>query len=113
MLFRSHLPLYFQDPVLERYGHSVEQFVGPVGRYLSYPVDDPNQSIQRNQIIQPFFSAGLFALQIAAWPYNLIMDPPWEAQYDLGYYRPGDLVPNDIYWLPLHGYGPPLRGNHY
>jgi hypothetical protein len=108
-----HLPLYFQDPVLERYGHPVEQFVGPRGRFLTYPVDDPKQSTQRNQIIQPFFSAGLFALQIAAWPYNLVMDPPWEAQYDLGYYRPGDMVPNDIYWLPLHGYGPPLRGNHY
>jgi hypothetical protein len=108
-----HLPLYFQDPVLERYGHPVELFVGPVGRYLSYPVDDPNQSTQRNQIIQPLFSYGLFALQIAAWPYNAIMDPPWEAQYDLGYYRPGDVVPTDVYWLPLHGYGPPLRGNSY
>ena len=108
-----HLPLYFQDPVLERYGHSVEQFVGPVGRYLTYPVDDPKQSTQRNQIIQPWFSAGLFALQIIAWPYNGIMDPPWEAQYDLGYYRPGDMVPIDTYWLPLHGYGPPLRGDRY
>jgi hypothetical protein len=108
-----HLPLYFQDPVLERYGHSVEQFVGPVGRYLTYPVDDPTQSTQRNQIIQPFFSAGLFALQIAALPYNVIMDPPWEAQYDLGYYRPGDNIPTDTYWLPLHGYGPPLHGGHY
>ncbi len=108
-----HLPLYFQDPVLERYGHSVEQFVGPVGRYLTYPVDDPRQSTQRNQIIQPFFSVGLFALQIASWPYNLVMDPPWEAQYDLGYYRPGDMIPVDTYWLPLHGYGPPLRGNRY
>jgi len=108
-----HLPLYFQDPVLERYGHSVEQFVGPIGRFLTYPVDDPTQSTQRNQIVQPFFSAGLFALQIAAWPYNLIMDPPWEAQYDLGYYRPGDLIPTDTYWLPLHGYGPPLRGSNY
>jgi hypothetical protein len=108
-----HLPLYFQDPVLERYGHNVEQFVGPFGRYLSYPVDDPKQSTQRNQIVQPFFSAGLFALQVAAWPYNLVMDPPWEAQYDLGYYRPGDMVPVDVYWLPLHGYGPPLRGDRY
>jgi len=108
-----HLPLYFQDPVLERYGHSVEQFVGPIGRYLTYPVDDPTQSTQRNQLLQPFFSAGLMALQIAAWPYNLIMDPPWEAQYDLGYYRPGDNIPTDTYWLPLHGYGPPLRGSNY
>ncbi len=108
-----HLPLYFQDPVLERYGHSVENFVGPVGRYLSYPVDDPTQSTQRNQLVQPFFSMGLFALQIAAWPYNLIVDPPWEAQYDLGYYRPGDPIPTDTYWLPLHGYGPPLHGSRY
>ena len=108
-----HLPLYFQDPVLERYGHSVEQFIGPAGRYLTYPLDDPSQSIQRNQILQPFFSAGLFAFQIAAWPYNLVMDPPWEAQYDLGYYRPGDPIPTDLYWLPLHGYGPPLRGKNY
>jgi hypothetical protein len=108
-----HLPLYFQDPVLERYGHSVEQFVGPMGRYLSYPVDDPTQSTQRNQLVQPFFSAGLFALQIIAWPYNLVVDPPWEAQYDLGYYRPGDNIPTDLYWLPLHGYGPPLHGSSY
>jgi hypothetical protein len=108
-----HLPLYFQDAALERYGHNVEQFVGPYGRYLSYAVDDPKQSTQRNQIVQPFFSAGLFALQIASWPYNLIMDPPWEAQYDLGYYRPGDQVPVDLYWLPLHGYGPPLHGDRY
>ena len=28
-------------------------------------------------------------------------------------YRPGDVVPVDVYWLPLHGYGPPLRGNRY
>jgi hypothetical protein len=108
-----HLPLYFQDPVLERYGHSVEQFVGPIGRFLTYPVDDPTQSTQRNQMLQPFFSAGLMGLQIVAWPYNLIMDPPWEAQYDLGYYRPGDSIPTDTYWLPLHGYGPPLRGSNY
>jgi hypothetical protein len=108
-----HLPLYFQDPVLERYGHSVEQFVGPLGRFLTYPVDDPTQSTQRNQMLQPFFSAGLMGLQIIAWPYNLVMDPPWEAQYDLGYYRPGDNIPTDTYWLPLHGYGPPLRGSNY
>jgi hypothetical protein len=108
-----HLPLYFQDPVLERYGHSVEQFVGPIGRYLTYPLDDPSQSSQRNQILQPFFSAGLFAFQIAALPYNVIVDPPWEAQYDLGYFRPGDVIPTDTYWLPLHGYGPPLNGSNY
>jgi hypothetical protein len=108
-----HMPLYFQDPMLERYGHSVENFIGPAGRYLAYPVDDHAQTTQRNQIAQPFFSAGLFAFQIIAWPYNLIMDPPWEAQYDLGYWRPGDKIPTDLYYMPLHGTGPPLRGRNY
>ena len=53
------------------------------------------------------------AAQIALLPYNLIMDPPWEAEYDLGYYRPGDRVPTDITYLPLFGVGPPLRGMNY
>jgi hypothetical protein len=108
-----HMPLYFQDAALERYGHSTEQFFGPIGRCLSYPVDDPRQSNQRNQLAQPFLSAGLFVAQIALWPYNLIMDPPWEAEYDLGYYRPGDRVPTDVYYLPLTGVGPPLQGRRY
>jgi len=108
-----HMPLYFQDASLERYGHNTEQFFGPLGRFMTYPVDDPTQSNQRNQILQPMFSIGLFAAQIALLPYNLIMDPPWESEYDLGYYRPGDLVPTDMYYLPLHGVGPPLRGKNY
>jgi hypothetical protein len=109
----AHYPLYFQDASLERYGHSTEQFVGPIGRFLSYPLDDPKQSNQRNQLTQWIFSYGLFAGQIVALPYNLVMDPPWECEYDLGYYRPGDRVPTDIYYLPLTGVGPPLRGARY
>ena len=108
-----HLPLYFQDASLERYGYSVEQHFGPFGRFLSVPLDDPRQSKQRNQIAQPFFSIGLFCAQIALLPYNMIVDPPWEAEYDLGYYRPGDRVPTDVYYLPLTGVGPPLRGSNY
>ena len=108
-----HMPLYFQDAALERYGHPVEQFVGPAGRYLSYPVDSPKQSKQRYYILQPLFSAGLFAAQIAALPYNMIVDPPGEAEYDLGYYRPGDRIPTDTYYLPTTGVGPPLRGRRY
>jgi hypothetical protein len=109
-----YMPLYFQDAVLERYGQSAEQAVGPHwGRFLSYPLDDPRQTIQRNQILQPAYSAGLFIVQLAAWPYNMIVDPPWEAQYDLGYYRPGDPIPPDSYYWPRHGLGPPLRGRKY
>lgn len=108
-----HLPLYFQDASLERYGHSAEQFFGPAGRYMSYPLDDPKESNQRSQILQPFMSFGLFVAQIAALPYNVVMDPPWEAEYDLGYYRPGDRIPTDVYYLPVTGVGPPLRGANY
>jgi hypothetical protein len=108
-----HMPLYFQDASLERYGHSVEQFFGPAARFLSYPLDDPSQSNQRFQVFQPAFSAGLMAFQVAAWPWNLVMDPPWEAEYDLGYYRPGDRIPTDVYYLPFTGVGPPLRGKNY
>ena len=107
------MPLYFQDAALERYGHTAEQFFGPAGRFLSYPLDDPTQSTQRNQMLQPVLSVGLFAAQIVALPYNLIVDPPWEAEYDLGYYRPGDRIPTDVYYLPLHGVGPPLKGSNY
>ena len=108
-----HLPLYFQDVSLERYGYTTEQRLGPLGRCFSYPVDDPRQSKQRNQVLQPFTSMGLFAIQIGLLPYNLIMDPPWEAEYDLGFYRPGDRVPTDVFYLPLTGVGPPLHGRRY
>jgi hypothetical protein len=108
-----HLPLYFHNAALERYGQSAEQFFGPVGRYLSYPIDDPTQSNQRNQLAQGFISIGQFAVQIALWPYNLIVDPPWESEYDLGYYRPGDRIPPDTIYVPLTGVGPPLHGKQY
>jgi len=108
-----HMPLYFQDAALERYGEGAEQYLGTAGRYVSYPVDDPTQSLQRNQLLQPFVSIGRFAAQIAFLPYNLVMDPPWEAEYDLGYYRPGDRVPTDTYYFPKTGVGPPLRGKNY
>ncbi|QEH38059.1 hypothetical protein OJF2_66550 [Aquisphaera giovannonii] len=108
-----HLPLYFQDPMLERYGHSAETYFGRAGRFLTYPVDDPRQTTQRNQLIQPAFSSALFAWQILTLPYALVVDPPWEAQYDLGYWRPGDKIPTDLYYQPLYGTGPPLRGKNY
>lgn len=108
-----HMPLYFQDAALERYGHSVENFFGPAGRFLTYPIDDPKQSKQRFQIFQPLFSAGLMAFQVGTLPYKMIVDPPWEAEYDLGYYRPGDRVPTDIFYATPFGVGPPLHGNNY
>ncbi|MFM7591477.1 MAG: hypothetical protein ACKO85_06740 [Isosphaeraceae bacterium] len=109
----AHYPLYFQDPSLERYGISIEQRMGRAGRKLTYPIDDPTQSKLRNQIATPFFSAGLFALQTATWPLRMVADPPWEAEYDLGYYRPGDRVPEDTVVVPWKGVGPLFKGNKY
>ncbi len=109
----AHYPLYFQDPSLERYGISIEQRMGRGGRKLTYPIDDPTQSKLRNQIATPFFSAGLFALQTATWPLRMVADPPWEAEYDLGYYRPGDRVPEDTVVVPWKGVGPLFKGNKY
>ena len=108
-----HMILYFQDPVLERYGQGVEQSLGPVGRYFSYPLDDPKQSNQRNQILQPFYSMGKFCFQVGTLPYKLVVDPPWEAEYDLGYYRPGDRIPADTIMITPYGVGPPGHGRNY
>ena len=108
-----HMTLYFQDPVLERYGQGVEQALGPRGRFFSYPLDDPKQSNQRNQILQPFYSMGKFCFQVGTLPYKLMVDPPWESEYDLGYYRPGDKIPADTVMMTPTGVGPPLKGRRY
>ena len=108
-----HMILYFQDPALERYGQGVEQSLGTRGRYFSYPLDDPKQSNQRNQILQPFYSIGKFCFQVGTLPYKLVVDPPWEAEYDLGYYRPGDKIPKDTLMITPTGIGPPLKGRNY
>ena len=108
-----HGPLYFQDAVLERYGQGIEQAAGPIGRFLSYPLDDPTQSNARNQILQPFYGMGKFLSQIVTLPYHLVVDPPNEPEYDLGYYRPGDRVPAGTFYIPKTGVGPPLRGRNY
>ena len=43
----------------------------------------------------------------------MVVDPPWEAEFDLGYHRPGDRIPPDTMYLPVYGVGPPLRGRNY
>ncbi len=67
-------PLYFQQPALERYGHSI----GP---------------------LQPVLSGAQFLITIPAMPMLMAIDPPNECQYALGYYRPGSCAP--FKWDPI------------
>ncbi len=68
-----HKPLYFEEVQLERYGHEV----GPV--------------------LQPIISTAHFFGNVAVLPYKMGIHPPYECQYALGYYRPGNCAP---YMLP-------------
>ncbi|MBI3464256.1 MAG: hypothetical protein HY000_14550 [Planctomycetes bacterium] len=67
-----HYPAYFEDINLERYGNRVP-------------------------VAQPFLSYGKFLADLAFLPYKVWLDRPYERQYTLGLYRPGDEVPYMIY----------------
>lgn len=69
-----HNPLYFEQPSLERYGHTI----GP---------------------LQPVLSGAQFLATIPYLPMLAAIDPPNECQYSLGYYRPGSCAPRK--WSPI------------
>lgn len=70
-----YYPLYFQDVSLERYGHTYT-------------------------VAQPFVSIGKFWCDFLTLPYHMGLEHPWDHQYPLGYYRPGDCVEPRCY-IPL------------
>ena len=72
----KYYPLYFQDPALERYGHS------------------------HGHLVQPVVSMARFSGQLVLMPYQMAIDPPWVLQSPLGWYRPGDVVPKLRYPFP-------------
>ena len=74
-----HYPLYFEDPALERYGHT------------------------RRPLIQPVVSIGRFSAQLVCLPYLMTLDPPCREVYSLGWYRPGECAPKLHYQVPLNG----------
>jgi hypothetical protein len=76
-----HKPLYFEQPQLERYGHTTGPFT------------------------QPVISGAHFFLNIATLPYQMAINPPHECQYALGYYRPGSCAPKMIRPIPLSARG--------
>lgn len=73
-----HSPLYFEDPALERYGHTY------------------------HPIVQPFASAGRFATQLVGLPYQMTLHPVHSREYTLGYYRPGECAPKKFYQIPFN-----------
>lgn len=81
-----HKPLYFQQPKLERYGHTF----GPV--------------------LTPIISVGHFFVSVPFLPYNMGMEPPWECVYALGWYRPGSCAPYTLGPVPLSVRGAITQG---
>lgn len=73
-----HNPIYFEDFPLERYGHT------------------------RHFLIQPFFSAAKFGIQLFGLPYQMTLNPVCSRKYALGYYRPGEYAPYKYYQIPLN-----------
>jgi hypothetical protein len=69
-------PLYFEDPGLERYGHT------------------------HGCLLQPFVSLGKFSVQLVGLPYQMALHPVHERRYALGWYRPGECAPKKYYLPP-------------
>ncbi len=82
-------PLYFEDPALERYGHSH----GP--------------------LLQSLASPSRFALQFVSLPYQMALDPPHRRVYPLGFYRPGDYAPKQVPNVPLNAEAAAVAGAVY
>jgi hypothetical protein len=66
-------PLYFEQPNLERYGYDWG-------------------------LAQPWISGAQFFVKIPLLPYMMVVHPPHERVYSLGYYRPGSRAPYQINW---------------
>lgn len=74
-----HKPLYFEQPRVERYGHAV-------------PAP-----------FQPLVSGAHFFVTVPLLPYKMILEPPLECVYTLGYYRPGSCAPYQVPGFPIVG----------
>jgi hypothetical protein len=72
-----HKPLYFEEPHLERYGHTC------------------------SPVLRPIISAAHFFVIFPILPYKMGLEPPLECIYTLGYYRPGNCAPHMLDPIPL------------
>lgn len=87
-----HLPLFFEEPNLERLGYTQRIFVDICG-YETDPVVA--------EYLQPVISGAKFFGNALTIPYNLGVQPCWEPIYTLGVDRPGSPVPYRKYKIPL------------
>ncbi len=81
-----HKPLYFEQVTLERYGHSFAP------------------------LLEPVVSGAHFFATLPILPYKMGINPPWECQYPLGYYRPGSCAPHMIMPFPISLRGALVEG---
>ena len=72
-----HMPTYFDDVPLERYGQT------------------------KSECLQPFLSGTRFYLQVPILPYKMGVNPPHECISTLGHRPPGDCVPCIKQTLPF------------
>ena len=107
-----HMPLYFQDAVLERYGQGAEQALGPAGRSSRIRWTTPRRSNQPTHLAQPTIRPA------CSRPVRRLArqhGPGPALGGGIGPRLPpaGRPRPPNTYYFPLTGVGPPLHGNDY
>lgn len=90
-----HLPLYFEEPMLERLGYTH----GWGRADCDYCATDCDR--KKAEAFQPFVSAAAFFGRVPILPYQMGVDLPWEPIYTLGEPLPGSPAPYEKQRLPL------------
>ena len=87
-----HLPLFFEEPNLERLGYTFGWRTCWCGE---------EGSVHVSECLQPFVSAAHFFGRVPLIPYLCGLDEPCEPIYTLGVDRPGSPVPYRRHFLPF------------
>jgi len=128
----AHLPLYFEEPNLERLGYYYgcphdgrvrRAMFCHVTEYMSTVHDDScmkqkyfdlqcwlDSHYYDNQVLQPFVSAAHFFGRVPALPYMMGCCCPHCPIYTLGEDRPGSPVPYRKHYMPLSAKGALYEG---
>lgn len=89
-----HLPLYFEEPMLERLGYTH----GWGRETCDYCATDCDR--KKAEAFQPFVSAAAFFGRVPILPYQMGVDLPWEPIYTLGEPLPGSPAPYEKRRIP-------------